>query len=178
MLSETQRSSIVKKSYAVIGGVLFVWMLAGCGMYGESESTGGRQEGYGESRVAMAPRNMKARQVSLVADEAAAETVEMPAAGRQRMVIKTANLDLEIEKYEPWMEGVQGLVKEFDGYIVNASTRQVYENVRRGELTIRVAQTGFEALLEKLKGSAVKVEGERVGGQDVSEEWHGSSGKV
>lgn len=162
----------MRRPYTVILGALFVWMLVGCGLYdGGSEPKAGRQEGYEESRAVMAPSNMKVRQVSLMADEAVAETVEMPAAGRQRMVIKTANLDLEIEKYEPWMDEVQSLVKGFDGFLVSSSTRQAYENVKRGELTIRVPQSGFAELLERLKGSAVKVEGERVGGQDVTEEF-------
>ena len=90
----------------------------------------------------------------------------------ERLVIKTAGLDLAINAYEPWMNQVRGLAQGHGGFIVNASTQQARQNVKKGNLTLRVPQASFIEVLETLKNSAIKVEGERQGGEDVTEEFY------
>jgi hypothetical protein len=60
-----------------------------------------------------------------------------------------------------------GLAQGHGGFIVNASTQQARQNVKKGNLTLRVPQASFIEVLETLKNSAIKVEGERLGGEDV-----------
>jgi len=149
--------------------VLTAFLLAGCGMFdSSSERTADFQENYLEADSSL--RTAKAS--GMLASEAAAETAPSPAVTPQRrMIIKTADLALEIEDFDPWMALVRAQVEHFDGFIVSSSTRQAYENARRGKLTLRVPQPHFEELLESLKAAAIKVSGEKVSGRDVSEEF-------
>jgi hypothetical protein len=149
--------------------ILVVCLVAGCGMFdSSSQRSADLQENY--LKRDSSPRAAKA--VGMLAGEAGAETAPSPPATTQRrMIIKTADLALEIESYDPWMTLVKERVEHFDGFIVSSSSRQAYENARKGELTLRVPQPRFEELLGVLKASAVKVNGEKVSGRDVSEEF-------
>ena len=157
------------KSFPLLTLILTICLLAGCGMFdSSSERTADFQEAYPQENAS--PRAAKA--AGMLASDAAAETAPPPTAPAQRrMIIKTANLALEIESYDPWMTLVKERVEHFDGFIISSSTRQVYKNARRGKLTLRVPQPRFEELLEVLKASAVKVSGENISGRDVSEEF-------
>lgn len=145
-------------------GVLAIWALGGCGLREESSVAP-------EEPLAPVPEDrIAAKSASLSLAQVAAESVPRPREP-QRLVIKTAHLELEIEHYDPWMSQVQELVKGYKGYIVSSAVHQISQNARRGELTIRVPEADFERLLAALKGSAREVEGEQLGGQDVTEEF-------
>ena len=156
-------------------GLCWLVLLAGCG--GEDIHRFVRfQRPGGEAPVsevagkrAMQSSALMARDVSVRPHPPAAE---MATGERERMVIKTAQLGLEIADYEQWMPEVRQLVQQCGGYIVNASTEQVYENARRGTLVMRIPRTHFDSILVVLKAGARKQESEGLGGQDITEEFY------
>lgn len=90
---------------------------------------------------------------------------------QERMVIKTATLRGEVEKYDPWMGQVKELIVRYRGYIVHTSTRRDYDEMLSGQTTIRVPQDKFDNLLADLKKNLRKIEGEEISGQDITEEF-------
>ena len=80
-------------------------------------------------------------------------------------------MDLEVEEYDAWMAQVQAKVESYKGYIVDSSTRQARGNARRGHVQLRVPQDRFVEMLGQLRASALKVEGQQQGGEDVTEEF-------
>ncbi|MGD1995712.1 MAG: DUF4349 domain-containing protein [Anaerolineae bacterium] len=95
--------------------------------------------------------------------EAADMTVE-------RLVIRTANLDLVVADTEEAIEGVQALARELGGYVVSLNTRQYQEGVQ-ANVTLRVPAESFDEALEGLRDLATTVQGESISGRDVTEEY-------
>lgn len=99
-------------------------------------------------------------------------------AAQERMVIKTATLRGEVEKYDPWMGQVKELIVRYRGYIVHTSTRRDYDEMLSGQTTIRVPQDKFDNLLADLKKNLRKIEGEEISGQDITEEFFDLSARL
>jgi hypothetical protein len=128
-----------------------------------------RQSRRGNLETPAQGRVAAKRAFALSSTAPAAAATPMPAP--QRMVIRTAELGLAIPAHEAWLRSVNELTAELGGYLVDASTRQADERVKRGELTLRVPQESFELALQRIKAAATVVEFERVHGQDVTEEY-------
>lgn len=126
------------------------------------------------------------RYTTLTTDEAGQEApaegqLNLPegqGATQARMIIKTATLRGEVEKYDPWMAQVKELITRYQAYIVHTSTRRDYEQVLSGQTTIRVPQNHFESLLADLKKNLKKIESEEIGGQDITEEFFDLSARL
>lgn len=99
-------------------------------------------------------------------------------AAQERMVIKTATLRGEIDKYDPWMGVVKALITRYEAYIVHTSTRRDYNEMLSGQTTIRVPQNHFDNMLADLKKNFRKMEGEEIGGQDITEEFFDLSARL
>lgn len=133
--------------------------------------------------MAMAMAKRAAPDVGVVREAAAmtlpaADDAPTPTAPGERMVIKTASLDLEIDDYDAWMPQVRQQVESYGGYIVEASTRRARQDARRGHLSLRVPQDRFLQLLTDLQASARKVEGQQQGGDDITEEFFDVSARL
>jgi hypothetical protein len=91
-----------------------------------------------------------------------------------RMIIKDAQLKLEVSETDVAIDGVTQVVEDCGGYIV--SSRVWYEE-RRDEsykyaaLTLGVPVDQFERALRRLRGLAVRVVDETAAGQDVTDEY-------
>jgi hypothetical protein len=100
----------------------------------------------------------------------------MPAAPARpgRMIVKDAQLKLEVSETDVAIDGVTQVVEDCGGYIV--SSRVWYEE-RRDEsykyatLTLGVPVDQFERALRRLRGLAVRVVDETAAGQDVTDEY-------
>ena len=132
--------------------------------HGDVEEAFGLQQNVAVKSAGLLPRNKSAP------PSQPAEQIQVDE--RERMVISTSHLGLEIASFEQWMPQVQKLVHEHQGYIVNASTQQVYENAKKGRLVMRIPQAHFETVLGALKSGARKEESEQRGGQDITEEFY------
>jgi hypothetical protein len=91
---------------------------------------------------------------------------------KARMIIKTADLSFEVEKYDTANIRIQKITEQFGGFISSANTEIPQENVKRGTVTLRVPSEKFEAILIELKKLAKKLESEGVRGEDVTEEFY------
>lgn len=112
------------------------------------------------------------------AADAESSTIIPEQSGQQRMLIQRASLQGEIGEYDPWFSQLQELVRRQKGFIVNSVTRQTYEDARSGNITIRVPQDGFEAMLGALKISFSQIESEQISGDDVTEEFYDLSARL
>ncbi len=85
-------------------------------------------------------------------------------------IIKTGNLNIEVENYQESIITIRNIIKQTQGYISNEeenhSSYQMYNT-----LTIRVPKEKFDDLLLKIEKSAYKVNSKNVNMQDVSEEY-------
>lgn len=90
----------------------------------------------------------------------------------ERKIIKTGQLNLEVENYKATATQIKDLVKDMQGYIVNENTH-IYNRERKllaGNLAVRIPQERFDealALIEDM-GSA---DGLNADSQDVTEEY-------
>jgi len=95
-----------------------------------------------------------------------------PAANR--LIIKNAEITLEVQDTDVAIDRVTQVVADMGGYIVsNQVYFQPYEtvNYKYATLTFAVPVDRFEQALQRLRGLAVKVVDEMASGQDVTDEY-------
>lgn len=91
---------------------------------------------------------------------------------RTRMVIKTGELAIEVEKYDDGAAELQKFVEQWGGFVSSSTTEIPFENVRTGIWVLRMPSEKFELALSEIKKLARKLEKESVEGQDVTEEFY------
>lgn len=88
----------------------------------------------------------------------------------ERMVIRTADLELIVPDTEAAIAAIEDLANDLGGYVVTLNTYQ-YEQGVQGSMTIRIPAESFGEALEQIKALATTVRRESIGGQDVTEEY-------
>ncbi len=88
----------------------------------------------------------------------------------ERLVIRTANLDLIVPDTTQAMDQIAGIAEELEGYVVSMDSYQ-YEEGLVGNVTIRVPAESFDTTLDRIRGLATTIRQESVSGQDVTEEY-------
>lgn len=73
-----------------------------------------------------------------------------------RMIIQTANVQMDIEKYDDVMAQLKAYVTDANGYIENESTSFKYYNsdtdqLKYGYVTLRIPAEGYNSVLEQIK---------------------------
>lgn len=73
-----------------------------------------------------------------------------------RMIIQTASLNMDVEKYDQVMETLKNKVAASGGYVENESTsfKTYYsdtDNLKQGYITIRIPANGYNAILSEIK---------------------------
>jgi len=73
-----------------------------------------------------------------------------------RMIIQTANLSMDIEKYDDVLSNIKNMVTAAGGYIENESTAYKWyysdtDNLKYGYLTLRIPSEGYSPALEQIK---------------------------
>jgi hypothetical protein len=91
---------------------------------------------------------------------------------RTRMVIKTGQVAIEVEKYDEAAAELQKLVAGWGGFVANSTTEIPYENVKTGTWILRVPAEKFDIAMEAVKKLGRKLERESIGGEDVTEEFY------
>ena len=178
-------------------GLLWLWglsvLLVACGYqdeYAAEEKAGGggqeRQVNFQSGRAKLARKGAAPVQEALslrselvnVGDLDAgnrssggrgAEPVPVPS---ERLVIRRAELQVEVEAAESWMRQVEQLVESHDGFIAQSSKEEDRQEVQRGRVVLRVPAAAFKVVLDGLKGHAVKVESEEHSGEDITEQFY------
>ncbi len=93
----------------------------------------------------------------------------LPAA---RIIIKNASLSFEVSSYDVALAQIQKIAEQSDGFLTNSSAYLRDDNVKSGNITMRVPAEQFEATLAELKKLAKKVENENLSGNDITEEFY------
>jgi hypothetical protein len=90
--------------------------------------------------------------------------------GVERLIVRNARLDLVVPDTEAALDEINDLVDEMGGYVVESNVNQYQEGLR-ASVTLRVPAESLDAVLERIRGLATEVRGERISGQDVTEEY-------
>jgi hypothetical protein len=88
----------------------------------------------------------------------------------KRLIIKNAELALEVEDTDVAINRSLGIVDEYRGYVISNRTWFNGED-KYATLAIGVPSDDFEEMLRRLKDLAVKVTNETASGQDVTDEY-------
>ncbi len=116
-------------------------------------------------------------------EPAPAEPVEAADGYRKdRLIIQTANLRMDIEKYDEVYLQITNWVNAAGGYIENESTsyKTNYtdrENLKYGYLTLRVPATGYESMISQIK-SLGNVTYDSAYAQDVTKNYRDTASEV
>ncbi len=100
------------------------------------------------------------------ADAAAAAAV----ATTERMVVRTASLDLIVPDTDKALNDIQALARELGGYVVSVEAYQ-YQEGRQATVTFRVPAETLDTALDRLRAMATTVRRESVSGQDVTDQY-------
>ena len=87
-----------------------------------------------------------------------------------RLVIKNANLTLQVENVREAESSLRVMVGQMGGYVVKAETTGADEQMR-SEITFRVPSGRFDQAMSGAQGLAKKLLGRTITGDDVTEEY-------
>jgi len=101
-----------------------------------------------------------------------APSIDVPAAPRERMLVRDADLTIEVSKYASSAEAIAHLAIREGGFVVSTEQHVTSEvQVLAGRIVIRVPSPRFDAVLAALERIAATVEGARSTTNDVTEEF-------
>ncbi len=96
-----------------------------------------------------------------------------PAPPKQRMVIKTAELTLEVEKFDTASAQAQRLAERYGGFVASTSiSASRYKDVKEGAVVLRVPAESFETAMSDLRRLGKKIDNETVKGQDITKDFY------
>jgi len=87
-----------------------------------------------------------------------------------RMIIRTANMQLVVDDVRDTMDKITELSESLGGFVVDSSSWKEGERVV-GQITVRVPSSDFNYAMSVLRGMAVEVNSESTSSQDVTEEY-------
>ncbi len=99
-----------------------------------------------------------------------ASYLKAPIESRSRMVIKSADVFIEVADLAEAMRHVQRITEQYSGFVVASSSRD--ENQKAGTLSLRIPSAKFDEALQKIRALASRVENENIRGNDVTEEFY------
>ena len=99
-------------------------------------------------------------------DLAAADNVAIT----ERMVVRTASLDLIVPDTERALDNIQAMARELGGYVVSVEAHQ-YQKGRQATVTLRIPAETLDSALDRLRAMATTVRRESVSGQDVTDQY-------
>ncbi|PKR78219.1 DUF4349 domain-containing protein [Halalkalibacillus sediminis] len=125
----------------------------------EESSSDGEQEGTTEDSKAEA--------------DTKTETEGTSSRSKKQMIIYEGQIAIEVKDYNEAYDKITDEINRVDGYIVESSEYSSGENdeLRNGELTIRVPQENFRPFMSSLESASAKVLEKRTHGDDVTEEY-------
>ncbi len=101
-----------------------------------------------------------------------------PAVEQKRMVIKTANLTLEVVSFDEALKQIQAIAERRKGFVLSSSAFTREETQKSGTMVVRVPTNQFTATVDEIKKLASRVEYEDVNGNDVREEFYDVSARL
>jgi hypothetical protein len=109
---------------------------------------------------------------------AAADSVKLPASNGGdgsravdgRKIIRTGELHVRVDDYEPARQKIEALLKSSGGFIANAQVSHVDGRVLDANLTLRVPTAGYESLVAQLSTLGTVI-AESTHADDVTDQW-------
>jgi hypothetical protein len=161
----------------VIIGLLLV-LLAGCGSAGTTSQTGSIGDTAAEAEPAAAEEAPEAagapaaegafdRDVAEIASRAA---VQSPQTQRERIVIRTATLQLDVERVDSAEAQVRQIAESRGGYVLSSQTYGE-AGERFATITIKVPAIRFDQTISDIGRLALEVKSQEVQGEDVTDEY-------
>lgn len=151
-------------------------LLAGCAFEEEAPATAKQVDSYSgdmamDEAEAPSPEAMAPERAARVADASGSEAGGGVAwaASADRKVIKTADLDIEVESLDDAQKRIIDTVDRVNGFI-GSMTVTDYTSSREAEITVRVPSDHFREVYEAVKQLG-EVKRDHIGGQDVTEEY-------
>ena len=158
--------------------VIAALMLAACGAraatsVAPARGVGGGDPGYVQE--SFAPEAPLPQGTMMPATEKDTMGGNVVASGRERMVIRNADLSIVVKDPETAMIAITKLAEELGGFVVTSNLYQAYKSdglpVPEATVTIRVPAEKLDEALEKIKADAVEVQSENQNGQDVTSQY-------
>jgi hypothetical protein len=110
--------------------------------------------------------------LGLESTESAMEsTPENPISLSDKKIIKNGNLNLKVNSVSDAAEKISEIAKNNSGEIISSSITQSKNNIKKGNITVKVAFANFEKTISEIKKIATLVIQESATGQDVTEEY-------
>ena len=173
-LSTLQRTLTFPTAIAL----MLLMLLSGCGLRGAEEVQSMSMDKQVEYEAAEAPPMEAGRAADMSAgvamDEAMSSSapVGMSAAAAatvERKVIKTADVDLEVDRMDTAQKSIIDMVDRANGFI-GSMTVTDYDTSREAEIVARVPSDSFRTVYEGVKELG-EVTRDHIGGQDVTQEY-------
>ncbi|MFQ5945820.1 MAG: DUF4349 domain-containing protein [Anaerolineae bacterium] len=151
--------------------IALLWVLSlvavvGCGARGApapAEAPRPPAVGLGETLIEVAPG---APEEDLARDAAAPLTQEP-----DRMVIRTAQIEIEVEDAETSLARLEALASQYGGYVSDSRTFRDHNDQIHAFLTLRVPAADFEAVRDAIKEEGLEVLSENTDAADVTEQF-------
>ncbi len=105
---------------------------------------------------------------------------------RELKIIKTGSLEVETSEYDKFVNNIESIVRDNNGYIENMETytnNYYYDNnndkvkLRNGRFTIRIPNEAFQSVFDYLKGEGELIQ-ESINEDDVTRQYYEIDNKV
>jgi hypothetical protein len=97
---------------------------------------------------------------------------------RQRMVIMTADLQIEVENCNGALSKIQSIANRMSGFIVQSTTAVGFQGEATGRATLRIPSPAFDTTLSEIKNLANVLESQTIKGNDVTAEFYDVSARL
>jgi Domain of unknown function (DUF4349) len=158
---ETAMSRMIGLSFGLFAAILLV----GCGSYASKEKPAVSQaDGAAQDQLAMKRVEQPA------ADQFGKDAVKAEAAGMQRKIIYTANLDIVVTDFDKARKDLEKLIEDTEAYIAKSEFTGNIGAKRTGHWTIRVPVGKFHSFIAAVTGFGMP-QRHSTDAQDVTEEY-------
>jgi len=151
--------------------LLVLLFVAGCGSNPEESA-----QSYDKDMASGADARVVAPMSEPAALMASSDMVRGQAAPtsapQQRMIIKTANLNLEVPDYAAAQADVQRIATAAGGYMASSNVYEMEANRKSGNVVIRIPTAKFDETIAAIKAIAKTVQSESISGNDITEEFY------
>lgn len=86
----------------------------------------------------------------------------------ERSIIRTGNLNVIVQSTEESVETVRGIVERAGGFETSSNFYEMAEGRLAGDITVRVPEQNFDAVMESIKSASVRVTNENTYAEDVT----------
>jgi hypothetical protein len=120
------------------------------------------QAGQGEAE--------SAERQAVPAAEGQAANQDQPAAATQRKVIRSGEMEFEVDSFDSSVEQITKITTEEDGFIATVDSEQLPNGKMRGSVVVRVLPERLDTLVLKLRALG-ELKSQKIGSQDVTKQY-------